>query len=181
MQGRIPMIIDGGSCTVGVESTVISMVGDMPMILRPGIIGRRAIEEVIGDVALSPSIDSQLADDSQVQSPGMKYRHYAPNCPLYIVSGMRDAVVDYINAHADQQTGILCFCGDEAAFDNGVVRVLGNEEDAHSLSQHLFAMLRDFDQCGVKQIYARLCRNDGEFLGVYNRLLKASGFTRIDV
>jgi L-threonylcarbamoyladenylate synthase len=181
MSGRIPLIIDGGSCVVGVESTVISMVGDKPMILRPGIIGQKEIEAVIGSVDLSPSVDSQLSDDSRVQSPGMKYRHYAPSCPLYIVSGMCDAVIEYINLHADQKTGILCFSGEEDTFERGLVLALGNAEDAHSLSQHLFAKLREFDRCGVEKIYARLCRNDGEFLGVYNRLLKASGFTRIDV
>jgi L-threonylcarbamoyladenylate synthase len=181
MNGRIPMIVDGGACRVGVESTVISMVADIPIILRPGIISREDVEAVIGPVDLSPSIDAQLSDDSKVQSPGMKYRHYAPLCPLHIISGKQDAVISYINSHATSRTGILCFSGEESAFPVGKVLSLGSEGDAYSLSQHLFSVLREFDEAGVEMIYARLCRNDGEFLGVYNRLLKASGFTRIDV
>lgn len=181
MNGYIPMILDGGPCSVGVESTVISMVADTPIILRPGIISREDIEAVIGPVDLSPSIDMQLSDDSKAQSPGMKYRHYAPSCPLYIISGERDAVISYINSHATSKTGILCFSGEERLFAVGKILSLGKESDAHSLSQHLFSALREFDELGVEMIYARLCRNDGEFLGVYNRLLKASGFTRINL
>ena len=181
MEGRIPLIIDGGACRVGVESTVISMVGDTPMILRPGIIGREEIESIIGPVLLSPAIEMQLPSDSQVQSPGMKYRHYAPNCPLMIVAGEEKEVFSYIKQHSDTQTGILCFDGDEKEFDDGVVLSLGNADDAQSLSHRVFAVLRKFDEIGVNKIYARLCRNDGEFLGVYNRLLKASGFHKIDV
>lgn len=181
MNGRIPLILDGGACRVGVESTVISMVGTRPMILRPGIIGREEIEAVIGPVDLSPAVEEQLPDESRVQSPGMKYRHYAPNCPLYVVAGEPEAVIAYIRANATQKTGVLCFSGDEGAFDRGVVLTLGDAEDAYSLSRNLFAALREFDRYATERIYARLCRNDGEFLGVYNRLLKASGFQRIDV
>lgn len=181
MNGRIPLILDGGACRVGVESTVISMVSTRPMILRPGIIGREEIEAVIGPVDISPAIEEQLPDESRVQSPGMKYRHYAPNCPLYVVTGDTDAVISYINDNTTPKTGILCFSGEEEAFDQGVVLTLGDAEDAYSLSQNLFATLREFDRHETERIYARLCRNDGEFLGVYNRLLKASGFQKIDV
>ncbi len=181
MVGRIPLILDGGSCRVGVESTVISMVGERPMILRPGILGREEIESVIGPVDLSPAIEAQLPEESKVQSPGMKYRHYAPHCPLMIVSGEETDVISYINAKATETTGILCFDGEEDRFAIGQVLVLGHADDAYSLSQNLFAALRRFDEMKVTEIYARLCRNDGEFLGVYNRLLKASGFCRIEL
>ncbi len=181
MDGRIPLILDGGSCCVGVESTVISMVGERPMILRPGIIGREEIESVIGPVDLSPAIESQLPDESKVQSPGMKYRHYAPQCPMMIVSGREADVISYINSKATDSTGILCFDGEEDEFVSGRVLTLGNADDAYSLSRNLFAALRRFDQLEVTEIYARNCRNDGEFLGVYNRLLKASGFCKIEL
>ncbi len=181
MEGRIPLILDGGPCRVGVESTVISMVGERPMILRPGILGREEIESVIGPVDLSPAIEAQLPEDSKVQSPGMKYRHYAPQCPLMIVSGEEMDVISYINAKATESTGILCFDGEEGLFYNGQVLALGRADDAYALSQNLFAALRRFDQMNVSEIYARLCRNDGEFLGVYNRLLKASGFYKIEL
>ncbi len=181
MKGRIPLILDGGPCRVGVESTVISMVGERPMILRPGILGREEIETVIGPVDLSPAIEAQLPEDSKVQSPGMKYRHYAPQCPLMIISGEETDVMSYINSKATKSTGILCFDGEEDLFDKGQILVLGNADDAHSLSQNLFAALRRFDEMKVTEIYARLCRNDGEFLGVYNRLLKASGFCKIEL
>lgn len=181
MRGRIPLILDGGPCEVGVESTVISMVGECPMILRPGIIGRDEIESVIGRVALSPSIMEQLPDDSKVQSPGMKYRHYAPQSPLMIVTGKESDVISYINQKATESTGILCFDGEEQQYIKGHVVSLGDEHDAHSLSRNLFAALRAFDEMDVTEIFARNCRNDGEFLGVYNRLLKASGFYKIEL
>ena len=181
MTGRIPMIVDGGACRVGVESTVISMVADTPIILRPGIISREDIEAVIGPVDLSPSIDVQLSDDSKVQSPGMKYRHYAPNCPLHIVAGKSDDVVAYIRECTTDDSGILCFDDEVELFTSGHVISLGNANDAYTLSQRLFSALREFDEKKVTEIYARICRSDGEFLGVYNRLLKASGFSRIDV
>jgi len=181
MNGKIPLILDGGPCTVGVESTVISMVDDMPLLLRPGIISREAIEEIIGPIAISPAIEAQLPDDSQVQSPGMKYRHYAPNCPLYIIAGEAKDVLSYIRNQATDTTGILCFDGEEKLFNRGHIISLGDANNAHVLSQRLFSALRQFDDKQVTQIYARLCRCDGEFLGVYNRMLKASGFSRIDV
>ncbi len=181
MNGKIPLILDGGACRVGVESTVISMVNDTPLLLRPGIISREAIESVIGPIDISPAIEAQLPDDSQVQSPGMKYRHYAPNCPLHIVAGTTDAVLSYIRENATDSTGILCFNGEEKLFPCGHVISLGDIDNAHTISQRLFSALRQLDDQKVTQIYARICRSDGEFLGVYNRLLKASGFSRIDV
>ena len=181
MSGKIPLILDGGPCSVGVESTVISMVNDTPLLLRPGIISREAIEDIIGPIDISPAIAEQLPDDSRVQSPGMKYRHYAPNCPLYVVDGSSKAVLTYINHNATENTGILCFDGEENLFACGHVISLGDANDAHALSQHLFGALRQFDEKNTTQIYARICRSDGEFLGVYNRLLKASGFSRIEV
>ncbi len=181
MNGKIPLILDGGPCSVGVESTVISMANDTPILLRPGIISREAIERVIGPIAISPAIEAQLPDDSQVQSPGMKYRHYAPNCPLHVIAGKTDDVLSYIRNHATETSGILCFDGEEDLFSCGHIISLGDANNAHTLSQHLFSALRQFDERHVTQIYARLCRCDGEFLGVYNRLLKASGFSRIDV
>ena len=181
MDGKIPLIIDGGPCLIGVESTVISMVNDTPLLLRPGIISREAIEDVIGPIDISPAIEAQLPDDCKVQAPGMKYRHYAPNCPLHIVAGKSDDVVAYIRECATDDSGILCFDDEVELFTSGHVISLGNANDAHTLSQRLFSALREFDEKKVTEIYARICRSDGEFLGVYNRLLKASGFSRIDV
>lgn len=181
MNGEIPLILDGGPCHVGVESTVISMVTEKPLLLRPGIISREAIESIIGPIDISPAIEAQLPDTSQVQSPGMKYRHYAPNCPLYIIGGTTEAVLSYIKNHATKSTGILCFDGEEGLFPCGRVLSLGDADNAHTISQRFFAALRQLDKHEVTEIYARMCRSDGEFLGVYNRLLKASGFSRIDV
>ena len=178
---RIPLILDGGPCSVGVESTVLSVAEDQPILFRPGIVGREEIESVIGEIALSPAIRQQLPDSSKVQSPGMKYRHYAPKCPLLVLNGTISRFVSYVNKHARSDMGVLCFAGEEAFFPTGKVIALGDGDNALSLSQNLFAALRAFDEMKVSVIYARMCREDGAFLGVYNRLMKASGFHIITV
>ncbi len=181
LNGKIPLILDGGACRVGVESTVISMAGPVPVLLRPGIISRGQIEAVIGEISVSPAVTRQVSEDMPVQSPGMKYRHYAPRAAMTVVNGELAAAAEYINRFADAKTGILCFAGEAECFSVGQVIELGPQDDAHALSHNLFAALRSFDEMDVRMIFARLCRNDGEFSGVYNRLCKAAGFNVIRV
>lgn len=176
MKGKIPYIVDGGSCDIGVESTIINMSGGKPMLLRPGKISREEIEEVIGEIELSPAIFEKMSDDFKAQAPGMKYRHYAPNADVIIVDGTDEKVIEYINSNVRDNDGVICFNGEKELFPNGIVFEMGDRDNPISLSHNLFDILRNFDELGVEKIYSRKCESSGEYLGVYNRLTKAAGF-----
>ena len=115
MQGRLPLILDGGPCTVGVESTVISVVGEKPTLLRPGYITLEDLERALGEeVAVSHAILEKLAEGEVARSPGMKYKHYAPKAYVTILRGSFDQYKAYVEAHADQHPACLCFTGEAA-------------------------------------------------------------------
>ena len=176
LHGKIPMILDAGPCEIGVESTVLSLAGEHPTVLRPGGVSVDRLEAVIGPVAVSGAVFAPMADDDTPMAPGMKYRHYAPRAPITLFSGPDDAVIRRINSLADSRTGILCFNGEERLFSAGAPVPYGDRDDPLDLSHNLFSALRRFDDLGVCGIYGRMCRQDGAFLGVANRLLKAAGF-----
>ena len=176
MNGKIPMILDAGPCEIGVESTVLSLVGERPTVLRPGGVSVDRLEETIGPVAVSGAVFAPMADDGAPMAPGMKYRHYAPCAPITLFAGPDDAVIRRIGSLADSRTGILCFSGEDRLFSAGVPVPYGDRNDPFDLSHNLFSALRRFDELGVRRILRRMCRQDGAFLGVANRLLKAAGF-----
>ncbi len=176
MAGKISYIIDGGFCDIGVESTVIALTGKKPMLLRPGKISREELEDTIGPIDISESIFKKMSDDFKAQSPGMKYRHYAPSAELIVVDGEDSAVINYIKQNASENDGILCFGGEENNFLRGTVLSFGERNNPISLSRNLFKSLREFDSKNVAKIYARMCPREGRYLGVYNRLMKAAGY-----
>lgn len=176
LKGKIPLILDAGPCEIGVESTVLSLVGGCPTILRPGGISRDMLEETIGAVAVSESVYRAMSSDGRPMAPGMKYRHYAPKAPILLFEGSDDAVIRRIAELADSSTGILCFSGEECLYPSGHPVAYGKKDDAAELSHNLFSALRKFDEMGVHKILARMCRRDGDYSGVANRLLKAAGF-----
>lgn len=181
MQGRVPMILDGGDCTVGVESTVISLVGETPMLLRPGYVTKEAIEQVLGQaVTLSSAIVNQLAKGEVANSPGMKYQHYAPKAKVIIVKGSLDAYQQYVNAHAQQGVMALCFEGEAVNLSCPCV-TYGRADAPETQAQHLFSALRRLDDAGATTAYARCPQETGVALAVYNRLLRAAGFCVVDV
>jgi len=181
MNGKIPYIVDGGACNIGVESTVITLATEVPILLRPGKISREDIENVIGEIQISEAVFRKMNDDFKAQSPGMKYRHYAPNAKITVVQGNDSDVIKYINDNITDKDGILCFDGEEKYFNKGLVISLGNRFDATSLSHNLFDALRRFDDADVAKIYSRNCESNGEYLGVYNRLMKAAGYNIINL
>ena len=113
MDGRLPLIVDGGACQVGVESTVITLAAEQPMLLRPGYITKEQMEEVLGcPVLLSGAITEKLKEGETARSPGMKYKHYAPKAEIVIVSGDFDAYSAYVKAHIKEADFCLCFTGE---------------------------------------------------------------------
>ncbi len=173
--GRADVIIDGGECDVGVESTVLSLAGDKPILLRPGGITIEQIEAVIGKIDISSAVYQKF--DGTAAAPGMKYRHYAPKAHLTVVTGNDMGVIRHINQKPKEKAGVLCFDGEEKYFDGfDTVIAYGAKDDKNALAHNLFDALRKFDNCDVEHIYARICDDEGVGLAVCNRLNKAAGF-----
>ena len=170
LTGRIAGIVDGGPTGIGVESTVIDCTGETATILRPGGVTKEAIEAVIGPVAL----DANLSDETAApRSPGMKYTHYAPTAPVFLVSGGRDALLQVIAERqaAGKRVGALVF--DETTTPAEVTYSLGTSME--EAAKRLYDALRRFDETDVEEIYVNQIEPKGVALAVYNRLYKAAG------
>ncbi len=176
MNGRVDGIIDGGDCMVGVESTVISLVEDTPVILRPGRVTAEQISKVIGDVTIHRAATEDLKPGETAASPGMKYKHYAPQADLTILDGDDAQFADYVNAHADEKTAVICFDENTAAITAGHIFSLGEKADSVTHAKRLFDILRTVDAQGLTKAFAPLPEEKGVGLAVLNRLLRAAGF-----
>ncbi len=185
LAGKIPMIIDGGECEVGLESTVIDLTGEKPMLLRPGAVTLSELCRVLGDVSVNPKISEEVDDGEKVASPGMKYKHYSPEAPVVIIDGEEDAFLRYVMANSEgKKAAVLCFDEEKALFsDTGINAVsYGSKNDPSSLAHGLFSALRTLDEMSLDIIYAREPElSDGMELAVVNRLGRAAAFNRISV
>ena len=181
MDGRVDMIIDGGESDIGLESTVVSLAGEEPILLRPGAVTLRQLEDVLGRVELSRSIFAEY--DGSAASPGMKYRHYAPKAKVVLVKGYDSEVRSFIKSkiRSNEGCGVLCFDGEEEFFCEAVTRSYGIPSEPRTLAHNLFDALRFFDSTPVSVIYARVADGNGIEMAVLNRLIKAAGFTVIEV
>ncbi len=178
MEGRIPLIIDGGECEVGLESTVITLATETPVLLRPGAVTHAQLESAIGRVNIAQAVLSELSNDEKPASPGMKYKHYSPRAEVIILDGTAEDLCRYIADNKAEGDYILCFEGEEELFSLPCV-TYGTENDALSQSHELFSALRKVDELGAKRVFARCPSADGVGLAVLNRLLRAAGFKRI--
>lgn len=175
LKGRLTLILDGGSCSVGVESTVLSLYGDVPAILRPGGISYEQIGELIPNVVLDDSVLHSLKEGERPLSPGTKYKHYAPRAEIILLDGSLSAFGEYIKEKAKPQDMILCFEGEEKAFLNPCI-TMGREHSAETQAKELFSALRKVDDSTSLRVYARCPEKSGMALAVYNRLIRAAGF-----
>ena len=178
MNGRIPLVLDGGPCKIGVESTVVSLATDPPMLFRPGYITAAQISEVIGKpVVLSKGISEELAEGEKVLSPGLKHKHYAPKAEVTIVNGSFDSYKKLVES---ENAVALCF---EEYKDRLNVRTVsyGSETDSASQAVRLFSALRELDEIGAEKVYAMMPSTEGVGLAVYNRLLRSAGFRVINI
>lgn len=174
MKGRIDCIIDGGKCSVGVESTIVDASGDTPVLLRPGGITLDMLKAVTPDIKADEHILKSVGADEQPKCPGMKYKHYAPDAEVTVVEGEKDAVREKIkqllNEHTDTINGVLTMYGSD--YDNAVMISAG--ETNKEYAKNLFAALRKFDELKVQVVFAEFCEQDGYGLAVKNRLYKAA-------
>lgn len=182
MNGRIPLIVDGGDCGVGVESTVVTLCSDPPRVLRPGGITPAQLSRVLGEVTVDPAVTKPLAPGQKVLSPGMKYKHYAPKTRVIILRGPLARYAEYIRAKRaeGENCAALCFAGEEEAAGSPALPY-GAENDPASQAKGLFRALRRLDTLGVETAYARCPEETGVGLAVYNRLIRAAAFTIINL
>lgn len=181
MNGRVDAIIDGGRCDVGVESTVIILKDNGAEILRPGLITYEELKEVIPDITVNEAVKNQCTS-SKPASPGMKYRHYAPSSPVYLVDGDDERIIAFFKEkQRNENCGILCFDEDAKYLNKTNLLTFGGHFDEEKQAHELFDMLRKFDSMTVDAIYARLPSDKGVGLAVYNRLIRAAGFSIIKV
>lgn len=181
MQGRLPLILDGGECQVGVESTVISVVGEKPTLFRPGHITLEDLERALGEeVEVSGAILERLAEGEVARSPGMKYKHYAPKADITLLNGSFDQFKAYLEAHAAEHPACLCFTGEGEKLGVPYIEY-GREGDGEDQAKHLFRCLRALDEQGDRVVYARCPQKDGLSMAVYNRLIRAAAFRVIDL
>lgn len=176
MNGRIPLIIDGGNCEIGVESTVITFATETPTLLRPGGVTLEEITELIGEIKVADAVLNDLKDGEQAASPGMKYKHYAPKAHITIIKSNLDTFREYVNG---KDCFVLCFEGEEKYFDNCVT--YGKEDDGLSEANRIFDALRELDEKGAQTVYARCPEISGIGLAVYNRLVRSAGFSIIEL
>ena len=175
-QGKLPCVVDGGPCKVGVESTIVDLTEERPRLLRPGGITPEDLLEVLGDLVVDKAVTAQLSQNDVAKAPGMKYRHYAPRCPVVIVSGSRQAASRYIHNHFAPGDRVLCFEEELPLYKDCNPLSYGQEADPPSLSAGLFAALRELDKEEIGKVYARCPEGGGIAYAVQNRLKKAAAF-----
>lgn len=185
LDGKIDMILDGGPVEIGVESTILDMTAEPPMILRPGAVTKEMLEELIGEVAVDKSV-IDAGSHAAPKAPGMKYRHYAPKAELTVVEGsISQAAEEIIRLTGEKiaegfKVGIIATEETILRYSMGEVKCIGARGDEEAIASHLYGILREFDSIGTDYIYSEAFGREGIGSAVMNRLLKAAGQRIID-
>jgi len=182
MDGKIDAIIDGGPVGIGLESTIVDVTEEMPMVLRPGAITVEMLRETVGKVGIDPAILGPVSADVRPKAPGMKYRHYAPKADLTLVEGETEAVVETINRLAGEKlaegrkVGIICTDETKDRYPAGMLESIGARARQETVAHNLYAVLRDFDDRGAEYIFSEGFSEDNLGRAIMNRLNKAAGY-----
>ena len=171
LDGKIDAVIMGEDSTVGVESTVITLVGEHPVLLRPGAVTLEQLKEILPDITVDKAVLSELEAGQKAASPGMKYKHYAPETETFLVEG--ESFSEFVN----QKENALAVCFLEESEEIKIPKLIyGIKENPESFANKLFAILRDVDNAGAKEVYVHAPEKQGVGLAVYNRLIRAAAF-----
>lgn len=188
LKGRVDAIVAGGNCEIGLESTVLDMTQEPPMILRPGGVTREMLLQVLPQVSEDPTLKGAMDPHMIPKAPGMKYTHYAPEASVILVNGAVDKAVDKIKALAQRHSGaglrVGIICSDETRHyydEDWVIKSIGSRQDPKTIAVNLFKILREFDETDVQIILSETVEAVGLGQAVMNRLLKASGYQLIQV
>lgn len=182
MDGRIPLIIDGGACQVGLESTVVDATRDQIVLLRPGGVTREMLEEALGEeVLLGKGVMEPLAAGEKALSPGLLHKHYAPRAKVRVILGEDEKRIAFIleSAAKDERPCVLCLDARKDRY--GDLPILSAGDTAQEYAHNLFAALRSADELGYTDIYAEGLSLEGVGLAVMNRIERAAGFHIIRV
>ncbi|MBR0516042.1 MAG: threonylcarbamoyl-AMP synthase [Eubacterium sp.] len=186
LSGRIDMILDGGPVDIGIESSIIDVTGDVPVILRPGFITRKDFSELIGEVYIDPAI---IKPDPTLRpkAPGMKYTHYAPKGSLTIIEDkaspaeVTENVISTINrlaaeaAAEGKKVAVLTTRDQADKYSSENIILLGEGASGEEVAKHLYSALRECDDIGAELIYSESFNRDELGGAIMNRLLKAAG------
>lgn len=173
LDGRIDAVVLAGECSVGVESTVLSLAVTPPRLLRPGGVTAEQLRELFPALAVDSAVLAAPKEGERVASPGMKYKHYAPCTPAYLVEGASDAFVRYVNGIGDRVA--VCF-EEELSHIHGKKLSYGLSSDGAALARRVFEALREVDTMGAAAAYIHAPSKEGIGLAVYNRLVRAAAF-----
>ena len=184
LDGKIDLVIDGGAVDIGLESTIVDVTGDVPVILRPGFITEEMLSEAIGRVEIDEVVKSLSPDkDLKPKAPGMKYRHYAPKGRMTIYKGKPEKVVERINEEiaksAGKKTAVLATDETKMYYKADVVISVGSREDGESIAHNLFGALRRFDDVGAEVIFSEGFDENRLGFAIMNRLHKSAGYNII--
>ena len=179
---RIAGVVDGGKCECGLESTVVSLLGDHPVLLRPGFVTPQQLREVLPTLTVAKAVEEELSKEEKVLSPGLAHKHYAPSAETVGLMGAAQNAAEYIRANSKGiQVAVMCFSGEEDCFEGLQVYSYGSRGNFEEQGELLFDVLRKLDDLCVDRIYINAERGDGVGLAVYNRLLRSCGFQMIRV
>ena len=199
MNGRIDMIIDGGPVGIGVESTIVDVSGQVPVVLRPGAITMEMLRETLGEVTIDPAILGPMAEGVRPKAPGMKYKHYAPKAELTLVEpAMEDKKASMTQEQVERmvsmvwklakeqidagvRVGIICTDESRAAYPEGIVRSIGARKSQESVAHNLYGVLREFDDLKAEVIFSESFGEDHLGQAIMNRLSKAAGYKIVRV
>lgn len=183
--GKISLIIDGGECSIGLESTILDTTTTPPTLLRPGFITLEQLTEVIGDIAVDKTLMSKVDDGTAPKAPGMKYVHYSPNADVILVDCNSFDYVEKINSvieeykNKGQKVGVLTTNQHTNSYVSDVIMSLGDENHLDEIGSNLFSMLREMDAFEVDVIFVKTFSETEKGLAIMNRLKKASGYNVI--
>lgn len=182
LEGKVDIIIKGGNCNVGLESTVLDVTEEIPLILRPGGVTLEDLKEVLGNV----NIDKGLEDSNAIpKAPGMKYTHYSPKAEVVLVTGDTNDIIDKVNSlkkeyEKTSKVGIMATDETKNNYCDAVIISMGSRKRPETIAENIFAILREFDEEGVDIIIAEGIDTTSIGHAVMNRLLKAAGYNVVE-
>lgn len=178
LTGRVDLILDGGECDIGLESTIVQLNGSSATLLRPGAVTYDALCMVLDHVTVADAVTHRLSENERPLSPGMKYRHYAPNAPLLLLEGEESKVMAFLRKErTEKRCAILCYeeeLDTLATTGNELLFPIGKREDLNTQAKRLFSALRLADRTDAEIIYAHLPPMEGMGLALYNRMIRAA-------
>ena len=180
LDGRVDMIIDGGECEVGLESTIIKLDRDKVLLLRPGGVTYEMLTDLLGEVEIAHGVTEKPDSTEKIESPGMLISHYAPAAPLYLVKGDEGCIINFLNDKMREKDSYVISFDGIFPYSEQIIS-LGDKDNRCEAAHRLFAALREADELGAKQIYAPYPDRDGIGLALLNRMLRAAAFRIIEV